>query len=185
MTLTPRGWISTRSCVATLGMLSVTRERTTLFRARRHSASGCGAAPSVRFPARWLGKHRDGRRDQCVAVEESCRDHAQQKQHELRSCRVKRPLSKRHQEQCALRPCCRRGAEEHILAVTTRMRAQRIFDSTPSTVPLNSAHAAKRERPERMPLCLALSAVFSRSIAKDPRHSMNERGWEKTVEAEG
>jgi hypothetical protein len=136
----------------------------------------------------------------------------QQKHHELRSCRVKRPLSKRHQGKCAAfalvvgaeqnehifggndedeGPQDQRQHAEHCPAGQIALRsAGRLqgnaegIEGTRADVAVDDAHAAKRERPERVPLCLALSAVYSRSIAKDPRHSTNERGWEKIVEAE-
>ncbi len=143
-------------------------------------------------------QHRDGRRQQRIAIEQSRGDHAEQKHHELRARRAESPLGKGHQGQCAAFALIV-GAEqnEHIfrgddedqgpqdkrqhpehgparqVALVTAGCLQGDTEGVErarADVAIDDAHAAKRERPEGSPSCLTLGTVYSRSFA-GPRHS--------------
>jgi hypothetical protein len=144
-------------------------------------------------------QHRDGWREQRIAVEQGRGDHAEYKDHELGVAGFQCSLGERHQGQCAAFTLVV-GAkqDEHILGgddeeqgpqdqrqhaddrparqVTLRAASRIERDAervkrARADVAVNDAHAAKRQRPECSPLRLAVGTVYSRGFAEGPRHS--------------
>ena len=150
------------------------------------------------FEAFHRRQHRDGRRQESIAVEQSRGDHAEQENHELRARRAERPLGKGHQGQCAAfalvvgaeqnehifrgddedeGPQDERQHAEHrsarqiaLVAAGSLERDAEGIEWARADVAIDDTHAAERERPERSPSYLALSTVYSRDFG-GPRHS--------------
>ena len=152
-------------------------------------------------------QHRDGRRQESIAVEQSRGDHAEHEHHELRARRAESPLGKGHQGQCAAfalvvgaqqndhifrgddedqRPQDERQHAEHcsarqvaLVAAGSLKRDAEGIEWARADVAIDDTHAAERERPEGSPSCLALSTVYSRNFG-GPRHST--WNWEMCCE---
>ena len=144
-------------------------------------------------------QHRNGWREQRIAIKQGRGDHAEHNDHVLGARRFQRALGERHQGQCAAftlvvgakqnehifggddeeegpqdqrQHADNRPARQVALRAACRIEghAKRV-ERAGADVAINDTHATKRQRPERSPLRLAVGTVYSRSFAEGPRHS--------------